>query len=132
MAVKVLHKPTGQAYVLIGTGFGTYKSSTPSFLGCDLFPKIDQGDIAVAAVCDRRGQIVWLPTDELQVLEVDGIRIGGYFLDGLNDAAEPNSIEAEPEQAEDDTCPACGFQVSPRDIACPSCGLTLVDSDEPA
>jgi len=38
MATIVVHKLTGQHYVLVGTGYSFFKDSRPSFLGGVLFP----------------------------------------------------------------------------------------------
>ncbi len=72
MATIVLHKETGKRYVLIGTGLGAFKSTRPSFFGGNLFPNEEEGEIPVAAVSDENGEIIWIYTNELEVLEIDG------------------------------------------------------------
>ncbi|MDF2959710.1 MAG: hypothetical protein K0S39_1445 [Paenibacillus sp.] len=127
MATIVLHKPTRKRYVLIGTGFGAYKAMMPSILGGSLFPREESQEIPVAAVSDSLGNITWLYTEELQVVEVDGKSIGSYF------AADQNGTPAgsgKPSDMAEDLCPACQFRISADTRECPSCGLTLI-SEEP-
>lgn len=75
MATIVLHYKSGKRFILLGTGFGAYKSSRPSFLGGSLFPREEEGKLPMAAVCDRSGLIEWFYTDELVVEEVDGQKV---------------------------------------------------------
>src|SRR5690606_24414019 len=75
MAIIVLHKPSEIRYVLVGTGYGAYHSTNSGFLGGDLFRNEQFGEMQLAALCDSSGCISWLPTEELQVLEVDGYRV---------------------------------------------------------
>ncbi|TDF93805.1 zinc ribbon domain-containing protein [Paenibacillus piri] len=124
MATIVLHKPTGRRYVLIGTGFLVHRSGRQ---GGNPSPWEDPTEIPAAAVSDSHGRIVWLPTEELQVIEVDGKRIGSYFTGGrgrLRAAAANASVIPE------ERCPACQFRIAANTKECPSCGLTLI-SEEP-
>ncbi|MBS4031246.1 MAG: hypothetical protein KGZ63_07500 [Clostridiales bacterium] len=75
MATIVLHKETGKQFVLIGTGYGAFKASRPSFFGGNLFPHDEEGQMPLAAVCDKAGTIYWIYTEELKVIEIDGERI---------------------------------------------------------
>lgn len=134
MATIVLHKPTGECFVLIGTGFGAYSSSSPSFFGGNLFPNKEYGEVECAAVSDAAGTIRWLPTEELQVLEVDGkspeewlqaLRNKPYRLNSEGSADEPDEAESQ----EEETCPACGHRVRANARQCPSCELTLSMQD---
>lgn len=81
MAIIVLHKPTQSQYVLLGTGYGAYKASRPSFFGGNLFPHEDEGSVAVVAVCDEEGTIIWFSPEELQVVEVDGRSMASLLRD---------------------------------------------------
>ena len=38
MAIIVRYKPNGENYVLLGTGFGAYKSTRPGVFFCNLLP----------------------------------------------------------------------------------------------
>lgn len=80
MATIVRHKNTGRKYALLGAGFGAYKATRPSFFGGNLFPNEDEGTIEAAAVSDSNGIIYWIPTNELQVLEIDGKSISDIVL----------------------------------------------------
>ncbi|WP_427340753.1 hypothetical protein [Caloranaerobacter sp. DY30410] len=45
------------------------------FLGDNLFPHEDEGNIRVVAVVDREGDIHWIDSDDLRLIEVDGNKI---------------------------------------------------------
>lgn len=75
MAIIVRHNETRKVFALVGTGFGAYKATRPGVFGGNLFPNEEEGTIPVAAVSDERGSIQWLSTDELQVIEIDGVKI---------------------------------------------------------
>ena len=68
MPTIVLHKPSRQRYVLLGSGRqapGVTMSSDGQFARRD--------EAALLAVCDTEGDIKWLEARSLQVIEVDGI-----------------------------------------------------------
>ena len=92
MATIVEYTKNGKRYVLLGTGFGTYKSAHSGFLLGDWFPTVDEGQITMAAVCDASGKIRWAHTDELIVVEVDGVRPAH----ALGDTAESKVIPTQP------------------------------------
>lgn len=75
MAIIVRHRNTEEVYALIGTGYGAYKATRPSFLGGNLFPHEEEGEIPVAAVSNVAGDIEWFYTKDLQVIEIDGINV---------------------------------------------------------
>lgn len=76
MATIVVHKDTGKYYALVGTGYSFFKDSRPSFLGGALFPHEEEGELMCAAISDEQGEISWVQTNELEVIEIDGVRIG--------------------------------------------------------
>lgn len=121
MATLVKHKKSGKIYVLIGTGYGAYKALLPSVIGGSMFPHEESAEIPLAALSDRYGNITWILTDELQVIEVDGQAIGDYF---------PHEAEQHyqqgPNAVVEESCPACGLRVTSITKTCPSCGLTLI------
>jgi rubrerythrin len=125
MAIVVLHIKDKKKYVLIGTGFGAYKSTRPSVLGGSLFPHEDMGEIPVAAVTDSKGKIHWFLTEDLQIIEIDGENPTEIL-------KEENTVtkETNHEITEIEYCPACNFKVSVNDKECPSCELTLLYKDE--
>jgi hypothetical protein len=138
MAILVLHKQTGIRYVLIGTGYGAYSSSNSSLFGGDLFPNEEHGEIQLAALSDSNGCIIWLPTEELQVMEIDGVAVGKLLTASSGSPGEkawklpsdPSPIESvHANEAETEPCPACGQRVLEDVRECPSCGLTLINDE---
>lgn len=73
MATIVEHLKSGNRYILMGTGFGIYKSSR-SGSGLNLTAVEEENHFHLVAVCDRQGEIRWFYSDDLVVLEVDGVR----------------------------------------------------------
>jgi hypothetical protein len=65
MATIVLDKQTKQRYVLLGAGFGLYESSTEKYYE-------DLISLPMLACADPNGEIVWLSSEDVIVLEVDG------------------------------------------------------------
>jgi len=124
MATIVKHKESGKLFVLIGTGYGAYKAMLPGVFGGSLFPQEESAEIPLAAVSDRYGNILWMLTEELQVVEVDGRPVGDYFPRGADDEAESSKPVA------DEACPACGFRIAATAKECPSCGLTLISEEQ--
>jgi ribosomal protein S27AE len=124
MATIVLHKPSQVKYLLLGTGYGVYRSRLPGVIGGSLFPQTDEGEIPVAAVCDRSGNMLWLLTEELLVLEVDGKPVEAWF--GPDSSQVPESAEYGSVQLEYELCPGCGSRVASSAKECPSCGLALL------
>jgi hypothetical protein len=124
MAIIVKHKETNRIYALIGTGYGAFKAVSPSFFGGDLFPREDKGEIPVAAVTDGNGKIQWFFTDDLRVIEIDGVKIEDVLEAYQGDSADDYT------DAEICLCPACGKAISESDPECPSCGLVFPTEDE--
>jgi len=60
--------------MLLGAGYGMSATSRPSFIGGALFPTTTAETMPLMAVCDRNGTIGWLPTSELCVVSIDGVR----------------------------------------------------------
>ncbi|GMQ57187.1 hypothetical protein AN1V17_15820 [Vallitalea sediminicola] len=120
MGVIVRDKVTHKKYVLLGTGFGAYKAVRPSFFGGNLIPHEEEGTIATIAVCDSKGDIIWINSNNLQVIEVDGVKI--------EEIALYNAInESNKELNKYEFCPGCGTKVDVNEKYCPGCGLTLTD-----
>jgi len=124
MAIIVRHKNDGKIYVLIGTGYGVYKSATPSFLGGNLFPNEEKGEIPVAAVTDEKGEIQWFHTDELKVIEIDGVEICEVL------AKHKKTEQQNMTGLTKDVCPACAGEISVDDTTCPWCGLVFQIEEE--
>ncbi|SCW51414.1 hypothetical protein SAMN04487970_1011124 [Paenibacillus tianmuensis] len=129
MATIVWHKPSGRKYLFLGPGFGAYKAQRAGVLGGDWFPHEESGEIMVAAVCDGNGIIRWFPSEELQVLEIDGKPVSSWFEsladpDVLLTLDKDDACRAEAGAVEQ--CPACLTRVRAEERECPSCGLTLM------
>ena len=72
MSIIVVHRSTGQRYVLIGTGVAATESATPgAFLG-DISPDVVSRVYERVALCDGDGNIMWADSREFSVAEVDG------------------------------------------------------------
>ncbi len=71
MAVIVKHIESGEKYILLGTGFGAFKATRPSLFFGNLAPTEETGQVTMVAVCNSQGQIGWMHSDELQVVQVD-------------------------------------------------------------
>ena len=130
MASIVLHKPSQTRYLLLGTGFGAYQSERSSFWGGDLFPHKTSGEIPVAAVCDAQGTIHWFLTEELQVIEINGIHIGDWAAK-LNAEEPHDAMKQTDSRSTYDRCPACQCLISVTDQECPSCGLAFIEEEDP-
>ncbi|MCS7462046.1 hypothetical protein N0M98_18060 [Paenibacillus doosanensis] len=128
MAIIVQHKESRKSYVLIGTGYGAYKSMMPGVLGGSMFPREESAEIPTAAVSDKYGTIHWILTDQLQVVEIDGRPVADYFLPVASRGEESGSLSAADE--EDDSCPACGFRIACSARECPSCGLVFIPDEQ--
>lgn len=74
MSTIVLHKPTNKRYILIGTGYEKQDkvASVEPLYGSLHRSKINHA-MEMAALCDSKGQITFLPSDELIVQEIDGV-----------------------------------------------------------
>ena len=79
MAVIVRHKESGARYILLGAGFGAYKSSRPSVLFGNWAPAEKSGDIRVVFVCDSEGRTGWVESEKLEVVSVDGAEPGAIL-----------------------------------------------------
>lgn len=126
VSVIVKDKNTQKKYILLGTGFGTYKAVRPSLFGGNLLPHEEEGTIATVAVCDSKGDIIWIDSDALQVIEVDGVKISEI------DLFESDRIEEKLNQSKKalnycEFCPTCGTKVNKNEQYCHGCGLKLMD-----
>jgi hypothetical protein len=74
MTTIVRDVETGKVYILIGTSYTHCNDSGPSFLSGDLFTR-DERDFCLAALSDERGVMRWLPTEQLKVIEVNGVKV---------------------------------------------------------
>jgi len=126
MKVIVRQKSTQKNYILLGTGFGAYKAVRPSFFGGNLFPHEEEGTIATVAVCDKTGNITWINSDDLQVIEIDGVDISEIDLPEPNESREGHD-ERKKALNHCEVCPACGTKNNENEQYCISCGLKIID-----
>jgi hypothetical protein len=72
MATIVVHRTTGQRFVLIGTGYAATESATPGLFLGNLDPDVQTKIYGRLAVSDSAGNILWVDSREFVVAEVDG------------------------------------------------------------
>lgn len=65
MAIILHDKQTRQRYVLLGAGFGLYESTTEKYYE-------DLVSLPMLACAGPDGTIVWLSSEDVVVVEVDG------------------------------------------------------------
>jgi hypothetical protein len=71
MAIIVEHIEDGGVYILLGTGFGSYKALKPHVFFGNLVADEKSGNDAMICVCDFNGNIGWFRSAELRVIRVD-------------------------------------------------------------
>jgi len=76
MLVFVEHNKTHEAFILLGTGLGLYRSEN----GQKLFDKVNEGVHKMLAVSDKAGKIYWYPSKELTVVTVDGKEVKDHWI----------------------------------------------------
>ena len=73
MPIIVEHKETGDFFVLIGSGFGAFQSAVRDVFNMSVDRK--HGTHAMVCVCDRNGNIGWLRSEKIKVINVHGTDI---------------------------------------------------------
>ena len=76
MATVVKHNKSGEEYVVLGTGYGAYKSSVPHPMFGNWMPDESEGSKSMIAVCNSEGEIGWTTTSQVTVISVDGKPLG--------------------------------------------------------
>jgi len=109
---------TGKHYVLIGTGYGAYKSARSSLFGGDLFPTEEEGEIPTAAVSDQSGNIHWFLTEKLRVVEIDGVKPNNILVNYTDLDLRSDSVDVPAGDME--RCPACNHLVAADVTVCPN------------
>lgn len=77
MLVFVEHVETHEAFILLGTGLGVYRSE---FQGSIFEDKVKEGIHKMLAVSDKAGKIYWYPSEELTVVTVDGKAVKDHWI----------------------------------------------------
>lgn len=72
MATIVKHNTTGKNYCLLGTGFGVFQSAKPNMFLGNWLADVDEGQYAMACVCDSIGKISWIQAEDVTVVSIDG------------------------------------------------------------
>lgn len=129
MAIIMIHTSTRRNFILVGTGYGVYRSESPSAVGGSLFPNIEQGEIPKVCVSDEEGMLHWFDPQELRVMSVDGMHVKN-LLDQYPPIIDEPNLHGEESVSSDiewETCPGCQTKVLPTEAICPSCELTLID-----
>lgn len=73
MAVKVKYNKNGETYLLLGVGYGAYKSQFAGTYIQSFSPETEQGEVTMVAVCNRDGEIRWADSSDFTVIEIDGV-----------------------------------------------------------
>ena len=83
MATIVKVKGTDQHGILVGVGYGMFKSARPNTLFGDLLPDEKSGDSQMAAVSSASGEILWCESEKLEIVSIDGkspsVHLEDYF-----------------------------------------------------
>lgn len=81
MATLLRHKESGRVYALIGAGFGVDRDRR------GFFDSRPEGHIELKfhdMICcaNRKGELGWFKSAEIEVLSIDGVPVGELPLDG--------------------------------------------------
>ncbi len=71
MPTIVRHNPTGDHYILLGTGYSQWATARPGFFFGDLIPNQREGQARLVCICDSQGRIEWAHADRLTVIATD-------------------------------------------------------------
>ena len=58
--------------ILVGVGYGMFKSSRPGMFFGDIAPNEKSGDAEMAAVSTATGEMLWCPSKDLTIVSIDG------------------------------------------------------------
>lgn len=72
MTTIVRHKATGERFVLLGAGYGAYKSARPHGLLGNVAPVEEGGTVRAVLVCDAEGVLSWIESAHLETVTIDG------------------------------------------------------------
>jgi hypothetical protein len=64
--------PSGERFVLLGSGFGIFQSESPGALLGHWSSHVSKGELALVCVSNAHGEIDWFPSADLLVESVDG------------------------------------------------------------
>lgn len=72
MAIIVKLKDSDKHAVLVGVGYGMYKSAKPNMFFGDLLSDEKSGESEMAAVSTAAGEILWWPSSDFTIVSIDG------------------------------------------------------------
>ncbi|MEO0415425.1 MAG: hypothetical protein AAF226_10795 [Verrucomicrobiota bacterium] len=72
MATVVRHNTSGNHFVLVGVGFGMYRTARPNAFFGEILPTEDGGEAGMVALCLPNGEIKWANHSEVTVVSIDG------------------------------------------------------------
>lgn len=90
MATIVKHLSSNRLFILVGSGFGEYRTTQASVVFGNWHHDVTSGEHPMSCVCDNEGVMHWLASSELKVEFVDGQSPQGIF-DDLPALPEPIS-----------------------------------------
>ncbi len=80
MAIIVQHIFSQERAILLGTGYGTFTGIMPSLWWGKVSPRVESGSLGVVSICDREGNIKWVRSIDVKVIEVDGKPVNEYAI----------------------------------------------------
>lgn len=72
MATIVKLKNSDRYGILVGVGYGMFKSSRPGMIFGNMDPHEKSGESEMAAISTAGGDILWCPSDDLTIVSIDG------------------------------------------------------------
>lgn len=91
MAVIVRHKERDAEYILLGAGLGAWRSMRPGIFFGNLAPHDESGTIEAVLVCNSQGVVVWIPSEDLEVVSIDGATPAELLDQDTQDLAEADT-----------------------------------------
>ncbi|WDV45742.1 hypothetical protein PV797_19955 [Clostridiaceae bacterium M8S5] len=120
MAIIVENKANKERYFLLGAGLGMYKATRPSYFGGNIFPHEEEGTVKTVAVCDVDGDIFFIDSNEIRVVEIDDVNIETF-----RDKPHFKSKKRKLENPLAEKCPGCDTVLKSEEEFCHSCGLRV-------
>jgi len=83
MATIVKIKGSDRHGILVGVGYGMFKSARPNAFFGDLLPSEKEGSSQMAAVSSASGEILWCESGKLEIVSIEGkppsVHLNDYF-----------------------------------------------------
>lgn len=67
--IKAQINGDNQQYILIGAGYGMFKSQGQG--GWGSLPSTTKGDARIVALCNNKGVIVWAKSEDVTIISID-------------------------------------------------------------